>query len=1127
MRVSAKHLLFEALALLVVAVLAAAGFAAWRLSQGPVDLGFMKPMVERSMAEARGGQPVKIDKLQLEWSPSRDRIEIAARGVAAMDKKGTVISRAERAAITLDTPALFAGKIKTRAVRLENGEAVIRRSKQGVWTLASIELMREPKSDKPFDPLNDIKWATIAQPIRALVTQGAFEQMGFENFTVKVHDDASGASWSATPVTGAWTADKTGVNLNLSLKLAGSVEPNAIKVAVTADAGVKKAKASLTLDGVDPHAVAEMFGVKAENFTSGRPANATFTVEASEAGGIQTTKLALTGVSGHAQFETVDINVQDLTFEAAYDPTTRKLDLTSANIVSDRVTGAFTGSVDLVQLMSGNRTAPTPFRLAAKDLTLNVTPVFEAPWSIGEATVEGAVSADFSRVQIAKAHAVTGEMVADANGELWLEGPPDARHLGAKLAAKAGGVATVQQVTEYWPVNLGSSGRNWVKTHIPSGKATNLDFTIDWPPGGAKGGELPDERLKLTFDILEADVKYLPDFPAATKVVGKGLLMGNSLVIDASAGSVDRWQVDEGKISIPKFHGPKTWVDVVVSGRGDLRDLMRSLNATSLKVGEKYGLAVDQMGGTGGLELTLRVPTHDGADGKGMTYMAKGGFRGAAAPDLAAGFGITESDVRIELSQDGMLLAGAGKFGPAPVVFDWKEDFFPATTGKPSQSALTASAIVTPDLLNAFGLAARNFMQGEGDLKLRASGSGRNFTSITADVDLTKAAIDISELGWTKKFDAPARGTFKLGEREANVLTGEIKADGLELSGEARLTPEGALQSARIARIFSRGSVDLKGDIARQQDGGYKLAVSGPFFDASPWTGDLLNMGARSHPAPQATGAAVAEPTFDVTLAADNLMLREGAELRNARVALELASDGPRTGHITGMIGEGKTVDVKLGMDGAARTLAVKADDAGFAGKVLLNSDFLSGGKLNITGRFSPTGGDANVTMSDVRMKDAPLIAQLFSFASLRGLADTLSGDGVLFTKVEAPLKMVDGRIDLKGLRASGPALGITARGWVVPDSGAVALDGVLVPSYGLNSALGGIPVFGDLFVSRKGEGLFAPTYTVRGSLAEAQVAMNPIAAVTPGFLRRIFENPAEPPPLAQAAPDVRATAAN
>jgi hypothetical protein len=99
--------------------------------------------------------------------------------------------------------------------------------------------------------------------------------------------------------------------------------------------------------------------------------------------------------------------------------------------------------------------------------------------------------------------------------------------------------------------------------------------------------------------------------------------------------------------------------------------------------------------------------------------------------------------------------------------------------------------------------------------------------------------------------------------------------------------------------------------------------------------------------------------------------------------------------------------------------------------------------------------------------------------------------------------------------------MGLTARGWIAPRQGELSLDGVLVPSFGVNSALGGIPIIGDLFVSRQGEGIFAPTYSVRGTFSRARVSINPIAAVTPGVLRRIFEVPEEPPPVPADVPPV------
>jgi hypothetical protein len=1123
LRVSPKLLIFEILAFLVFAILAGAGFLAWRLSQGPIDLELIRPQVERSLSEARGGQPVKVEALVLEWVQSKGRVEAAARGLTALDASGKTVFRAERAAISLDAPSLMAGKFKTRQMRLESGTASVVRSKDGVWSLADLVLAREPTSDKPFDPLRDINWTTLATPIRALISAGSFERVELAGFHIQVTDQKAGTIWSASPVNGVWSAGADGVALDLDLKLVGESDPNRIVISLASDGAVSKAVGRLTLEGADPVSVARMFGYAGNDFTSGgMPANASFTIEATEAGGLQSTRINLSDVNGRAKIGEREIAVSGLSVDAIYDPATKIMTLTSLKANSDLLAGEITGSMDVSGIMAGDRTRPTPIRLSGKDFSLGLMPVFEAPWPFASADIEASLSPDMSKLTVVNAKIVTGGMTGAGSGEFWLDGPPEARQLGVKFNAVGTGTITPQQVLAFWPVNLGAGARTWVRDRIPSGKATKAVFVMDMPPGGLSKGYLNDEHLSLEFTVEDATVKFLDDFPPVTNVIGVGHLKGNSLVVDVTGGRMTTWQADEGKITLPQFSPKGKMMNIAVTGRGDLGQMMRVLDASNLKVGSRYGLHVDQMKGTGGIEVHVQRPMLDVVPTDSILYSVKGGFREAAAPNLVVGFGLTSSDVTFDLNQDGMQIAGAGQFGPAPVVFDWKERF--VHSGE-NGSELTASARVTPDLLNAFGFAARNFMQGEAAVELRASGpGGRDFSSITASLDLTRSQLDIPEFGWRKKYDAPAQGSFRYGKDDevgSAVLTGDIRADGLELVGEARMDRAGVVQSANIERIFSRNSVDLRGAVTRRSDGGYRVAVSGPFFDASPWMDSLLSMSGEKkdmHGEPVA-GPSDPGPALDLQLSADRLRLREDAEMTAAKIAMLIDASGPRSGTVTGVIGKDKTLNVAINTANNVRKVTIKSDDAGFGARVLLKTDYLIGGKLNIDGTFVGPKGDAMVTMSDVRLKDAPLVAQIFSLASLRGLTDVLSGDGVLFTSVEAPVKIQDGRIDLPGLRASGPAMGITARGWVSPKESEISLDGVLVPSFGVNSLLGGLPIIGDLFVSRKGEGMFAPTYSVRGTFAKAHVSLNPVAAVTPGVLRRIFENPSEPPPVADIVP--------
>jgi hypothetical protein len=703
---------------------------------------------------------------------------------------------------------------------------------------------------------------------------------------------------------------------------------------------------------------------------------------------------------------------------------------------------------------------------------------------------------------------------------VWLDMTGESPQVGVKGSAAGTGTITPQQVLDFWPQDLGPQARQWVRERIIKGTASKAIFSIDWPPGADAKGFLPDEHLTLEFHVQDATVRIVSDLPEISGINGIGRLKGNSLTFEAFSGAMGAWRLGETKIVLPRFFPGGAMMEISTSGTGQLGGLLRAVDQSQFGFGSRYPVDIARIGGAGAIDVTVKQPLVDVVKPEDVIYDIRGRFQQVVMPDLLGEFGLADANLSFALNPQGMSATGSGEFGPAPVTFEWRERFAPNGEGGVE---LIANARATPDLLNALGLAARNFMQGEAAVELRATGpDGANFDALSASVDLTHAELEVAEFGWRKKFDEPARGTFRYGaDATGAVVTGDIRADGLELVGEARMDKDSAVTGVDIERMYSRGTVDLRGAATRRQDGGYRVALTGPFFDVSPWMDSLLEMSGGRGASDAVGGPSDPGPLFELQVNADRLKLREDADIRNTKIVLALDAKGPRSGSITGNIEEGKALSVTIGSADGARTIGLKSDDAGFAARVLLKADYLLGGKLAFDGKFRGADGHAIVTMSNVRLKDAPLVAQLFSLASLQGLVDVLNGEGVMFTDVNAPVRFVGGRIDFPGMRATGPAMGLTARGWIAPESGELSLDGVLAPSIvGVNAVLGVLPVIGDLFVSRQGEGMFAPTYSVRGTFARANISINPIAALTPGVLRRIFENPAEPPPAVITAAD-------
>jgi hypothetical protein len=70
-----------------------------------------------------------------------------------------------------------------------------------------------------------------------------------------------------------------------------------------------------------------------------------------------------------------------------------------------------------------------------------------------------------------------------------------------------------------------------------------------------------------------------------------------------------------------------------------------------------------------------------------------------------------------------------------------------------------------------------------------------------------------------------------------------------------------------------------------------------------------------------------------------------------------------------------------------------------------------------------------------------------------------------------------------------------------------VDLSGAVTPSYSVNSMFGKIPLLGEVFKGKEGEGLIATNYRIKGNYPDVEISVNPLSALTPGFLRNIWRD--------------------
>ena len=103
------------------------------------------------------------------------------------------------------------------------------------------------------------------------------------------------------------------------------------------------------------------------------------------------------------------------------------------------------------------------------------------------------------------------------------------------------------------------------------------------------------------------------------------------------------------------------------------------------------------------------------------------------------------------------------------------------------------------------------------------------------------------------------------------------------------------------------------------------------------------------------------------------------------------------------------------------------------------------------------------------------------------------------FTRQNGQLTIRDGVV-------KGPTIGATIEGSIDYLGNQVRMSGTFVPMYGLNNMFGQIPIVGLFLGGGSNEGLIGVTYEVVGTPGQPVLRVNPISAMAPGVLRKIFE---------------------
>ncbi len=678
--------------------------------------------------------------------------------------------------------------------------------------------------------------------------------------------------------------------------------------------------------------------------------------------------------------------------------------------------------------------------------------------------------------------------------------------LVVKAQAGADNVPT-DLLPHYWPQSVGPKPRKWVVANLTDGIVDHAEITVALRRG-ADGTVSVD---KLDGQILPhgVTVAYLRPMPPVRNTSARVRFDQTSFHIQATGGDLLGLRLVGGTVVLAALDTNDEQAIIDLKIEGPLPDALTVLDSPPLGYASKLGISPRSAKGQAAATLHLAFPLISWLRLDDLDVLATADLQDVALPKVLMGLDLSRGDLKLTVNTQNMDVTGPVRLGSMAAQLAWHEVF---TAKADVRSRYRLQGVVDDAQRKELGLDSVPFIapwmsgpvKADVDVAMRGAGTG----TVAAKLDLVDATMELPGLGWRKPAGTPGKAQVDLRlakDRLADIPRFKVETRDLSTEGSVSFT-DGKARSVQFGHL-RYGRTDLAGTLTLRGEAGLDIAVHGASFDAKP----VLAEDGESARAPRAgqPRPETALPPMNIVARLDRLWLGDKASFERVDLSMSRDARDWRNARLDSKLDGGVPVVVTMQPGEGRRILFVTSNDAGKVFKTLDIFDNMKGGKLSVHGTIKGSGRDevfaGKAHVSDYKVVNAPALAQLLSVAALTGIGDLLRGEGLSFDTLEAPFRLHDGLLAIDEAVASGVELGLTARGEIDLRHERMAMEGTIVPMYVVNSLLGNIPLIGQLLTDIKGGGIFAATFSIKGPSATPDVTVNPLAALTPGVLRRFF----------------------
>ncbi len=319
----------------------------------------------------------------------------------------------------------------------------------------------------------------------------------------------------------------------------------------------------------------------------------------------------------------------------------------------------------------------------------------------------------------------------------------------------------------------------------------------------------------------------------------------------------------------------------------------------------------------------------------------------------------------------------------------------------------------------------------------------------------------------------------------------EINIDNLILTNNFRISK---MKSA----TFSFTDIQDKKNIFQIKDNKEDYVITGKVFNASKLIDDLIFEDTNN--------TNIFEKDFSLKIDLKEVYLHDEHIVYGLKGNLRFVNNNINNANINSKFDNNDRVSFTVISNGKQKVTTLFSDRAKpFVQKFSFIKGF-DNGSLDFYSVKSENASNSKLKIYDFKLKELPALTKVLTLASLQGIADLLSGDGIGFSEFEMNFENRNKLMKIDEIYAIGPAISILMEGYIETGK-LISLRGTLVPATTINKAIGSIPVIGEILVGKKtGEGVFGVSFKIKGPPKKLETSVNPIKTLTPRFITRTLE---------------------